>query len=84
MTEPISDAESFFERVADDRYIPTVYTRGPWGPDSQHAGPPAALLGRSVLTRPGAREDMRLARITFEIISPVPLTPPEGDHARAA
>ncbi|WP_309237824.1 thioesterase family protein [Streptomyces albidus (ex Kaewkla and Franco 2022)] len=75
MTEPISDTESFFERVADDRYNPTAYTRGPWGPDSQHAGPPAALLGRAVLTRPGAREDMRLARITFEIISPVPLTP---------
>lgn len=75
MTAPISSAESFFEQVGDEQYAPTEYTRGPWDPRSQHAGPPAALLGRSVLMRPGAREDMRLARITFEIISPVPLKP---------
>lgn len=75
MTEKTSCAEAFFERVADDRYVPTENTRGPWSADSQHAGPPAALLGRAVQTRPGAREDMRLARITFEITSPVPLKP---------
>jgi hypothetical protein len=72
---PTSDAEAFFERVADGRFIPSEYTRGPWDPDSQHAGPPAALLGRAVLLRPGAREDMRLVRITFEIMRPVPLRP---------
>jgi hypothetical protein len=70
-----SDVEAFFERVADERFVPTEYTRGPWDAASQHAGPPAALLGRAVQTRPGAREDMRLVRITFEIHSPVPLAP---------
>lgn len=70
-----SDVEAFFERVADERFVPTGYTRGPWDAASQHAGPPAALLGRAVQTRPGAREDMRLVRITFEIHSPVPLAP---------
>lgn len=75
MTEKTSSAEAFFERVADEQYVPTENTRGPWSADSQHAGPPAALLGRAVQTRTGAREDMRLARITFEITSPVPLKP---------
>ncbi|MFF7215122.1 thioesterase family protein [Streptomyces sp. NPDC008238] len=70
-----SSVEAFFERVADERFLPTGYTRGPWDAASQHAGPPAALLGRAVQTRPGAREDMRLTRITFEIHSPVPLAP---------
>jgi hypothetical protein len=70
-----SGADAFFERLTDDRFAPTEYTRGPWDPDSQHAGPPAALLGRAVQQRPGAREDMRVARITFEIQRPVPLRP---------
>ncbi|MFJ8363525.1 thioesterase family protein [Streptomyces sp. NPDC093984] len=75
MVSRISDAEAFFEQVADERFVPTAYTRGPWDAHSQHAGPPAALLGRAVQLRPGAREDMRLARITFEIPRPVPLRP---------
>lgn len=47
-------------------------TRGPWDRDSQHAGPPCALLGRAV-DRGGALERARLARITFEILKPVPI-----------
>ncbi|OEV06538.1 hypothetical protein AN219_34310 [Streptomyces nanshensis] len=75
MTAQTSSTEAFFEQVSDDRYVPTENTRGPWSAGSQHAGPPAALLGRAVRTRTGAREDMRLARITFEITRPVPLKP---------
>jgi hypothetical protein len=72
-----SSAEAFFEQDGRARYVPSGYTRGPWAADSQHAGPPAALLGRAVLRREGAREDMLLARITFEITRPVPLKPLE-------
>lgn len=32
-----------------------------------------ALLGRAVEERPGARADMRIARITYEILRPVPI-----------
>jgi hypothetical protein len=45
---PTSQAEAFYEREAPDRFLPTAYTRGPWDADSQHAGPPAALLGLAV------------------------------------
>ncbi|MEY2225984.1 thioesterase family protein [Streptomyces sp. BF23-19] len=65
--------EGFFERVDAGRFLATEYTRGPWDPGSQHAGPPAALLGRAVEERPGARTDMRVARITYEILRPVPI-----------
>jgi hypothetical protein len=70
-----SQPRGFFERLEADRFAPTEFTRGPWDPDSQHAGPPAALLGLAVERRPGAREDMRLARITYEILRPVPIKP---------
>ncbi|MBI4258944.1 MAG: thioesterase family protein [Actinobacteria bacterium] len=56
-----------------DRYVPTAWTRGPWGPDAQHAGPPAALLGRAVeALEPG---DLEVARFTLEVLRPVPLAP---------
>lgn len=71
MTQP----EAFYRRLAENRYESTEATRGPWDVASQHAGPPAALIGRAVETRPGARDDMRLARITYEILRPVPLAP---------
>src|SRR5262245_51219338 len=70
-----SGAEAFFERLDDDRFAPSEYTRAPWDPGRQHAGPPAALLGRAIQQRRGGREDMRVARITFEIQRPVPLRP---------
>ncbi|MFI6638433.1 thioesterase family protein [Streptomyces sp. NPDC050504] len=67
--------QAFYERLAEDRYASTEATRGPWDAASQHAGPPAALIGRAVETRPGARDDLRLARITYEILRPVPIAP---------
>ncbi|MFD4241990.1 thioesterase family protein [Streptomyces sp. NPDC058525] len=70
-------AEGFFERVDAGRFLATEYTRGPWDPGAQHAGPPAALLGRAVEERPDARADMRIARITYEILRPVPIGPLE-------
>jgi hypothetical protein len=66
-------ADAFF--AADgNRYIPTELTRGPWDANSQHAGPPAALIGREIarLGREGERE---LGRVTYEILRPVPIAP---------
>ncbi|WP_328946664.1 thioesterase family protein [Streptomyces sp. NBC_00250] len=71
----MSHPEAFYERLTANRFAPTEGTRGPWNPDSQHAGPPAALLARAVADRPGARVDMRIARITYEILRPVPIRP---------
>jgi hypothetical protein len=64
---------SFYRQVAEDRFEATECTRGPWDARSQHAGPPAALLGRAVEHRPDARDDMRVARLTFDIARPVPV-----------
>ncbi len=57
-----------------DGYRATELTRGPWDPQSQHAGPPCALLGRE-LDRAGALDPGRLSRATFEILGPVPIAP---------
>lgn len=54
-------------------FVATELTRGPWQGDMQHAGPPAALIGRAV-ERAENGEGKRLARITYEILRPVPIT----------
>jgi Thioesterase-like superfamily len=71
--------EAFFERETAaeggaERFIPSPSTRGPWDPDAQHAGPPAALLGRAI-ERCDPRYGIRVGRITCEILGPVPLEP---------
>lgn len=59
---------------AGDHFAPTELTRGPWDAGSQHAGPPAALLGRA-LERCEPRDGMEVARVTYEILGPVPIAP---------
>jgi hypothetical protein len=65
--------EAFFV-PEDDGYAPTELTRGPWDPDSQHAGPPAGLIGREIERLDGGA-DRHVGRITFEILRPVPIAP---------
>ncbi len=66
--------EGAFYEVADEGFIATELTRGPWDPWAQHAGPPSALLGREIERVPGG-EGFQVARVTFEILRPVPIGP---------
>jgi len=63
---------SFFRADGDD-FEPSELTRGPWDPDSQHAGPPAALLGRAI-ERCGDGDGKHVGRVTVEVLRPVPMT----------
>jgi hypothetical protein len=63
----------FYRQISENRFEATPYTRGPWDAGSQHAGPPAALLGRAV-ERLSHGTTTRVARLTFEIIRPVPIS----------
>jgi hypothetical protein len=64
--------DAFFSPLGRDRFQATELTRGPWDPGLQHAGPPAALLGRAIESH-GDRKALRVARITFDIARPVPI-----------
>lgn len=63
--------DAFYEPLADDRVRSTKHTTGPWDPGSQHAGPPAALLGGAMQA---AVPELGFTRLTFEILRPVPVT----------
>src|SRR5512138_1778485 len=70
--------DSFYEPDGD-LYVATELTRGPWDADSEHAGPPAALIGREIERLGGGRiggEDgfpAQVGRVTYEVLRPVPI-----------
>lgn len=57
-----------------DRFAPTELSRGPWDPDAQHGGAPAALIARAI-EQVSSAVPMDVVRISYELLRPVPLTP---------
>src|ERR1051326_2012530 len=64
--------EEFWIQEGDEHFRATLHTQGPWNPRFQHGGPPAALLVRQ-MERCSPRENMMLARISVDILGPVPI-----------
>ena len=56
----------------DGRFVANEVARGPWDPNAQHGGAPAALLMREFERVPAA-EGLMIARVTYELLRPVPL-----------
>lgn len=71
--------DALFEKDGP-HFVPTGFARGPWSPLALHGGPPAALLARSAERCEGG-EGMLVARITVELLRPVPVEPLTVEHA---
>jgi hypothetical protein len=56
-------------------YGPSELTRGPWDPGHQHGGPPVALAGREVARAAEALGLTHVARLTANLLRPVPIAP---------
>ncbi len=56
------------------RFIPTEHARGPWDPQALHGGAPAALL-TAAFERMEPGRDLRIARLGFEFLRPIPFAP---------
>ena len=63
--------ESIFQ-ASSGRFVATEFARGPWDPNAQHGGAPAALLMREFENLPAA-DGLIVARVTYEFLRPVPL-----------
>ena len=55
-------------------YSPSKWAGSPWSPKAQHGGPVNALFMRAA-ERAGSEVGMRVARLTVDILKPVPLEP---------
>ncbi len=53
---------------------PTEHASGPWDPQALHGGAPAALIAAAFeRVEPGAQ--LRIGRLSFELLRPIPLAP---------
>ncbi len=64
-------SEAVFVR-SGQRFRPTDLARGPWDPNAQHGGAPAALLMRAFENLPGD-PGLLISRVTYELLRPAPL-----------
>lgn len=64
--------DAFYVPLGGGRFRSTGHTGGPWDPDLQHAGPPAALLARAIEQSP-APWPATVTRVTVDILGPVPV-----------
>ena len=56
------------------KFVATTLTRGPWDDATQHGGPPSALLGGAIERwGDGGAAKRHVARITVDLLRPVPL-----------
>jgi acyl-coenzyme A thioesterase PaaI-like protein len=65
---------SFYVPAGEGVLTAQPATAGPWGPDSQHGGPPAALMTRAIEAL-GDGTDRVVGRLTMELLGPVPVGP---------
>ncbi|MEM9200966.1 MAG: thioesterase family protein [Actinomycetota bacterium] len=63
-----------FER-AGNRVHPTALCTGPWDPHAMHGGPPAVLCGRFLADHGEGQDGFHLARLSVELVRPIPLAP---------
>ena len=66
---------SAYVALDDQRFQSSELTRGPWDPGHQHAGPPIALAGREIGRAAAALGMTHLARLTANLLRPVPIAP---------
>jgi hypothetical protein len=71
--DPVAKYGALFERDGE-RIVPTPLARGPWDPNALHGGAPSALFAWACERHdPGPASFV--ARITVELMRPVPLAP---------
>lgn len=82
MTGPTSDPEtthieetSYYRRLGQDRFRPTLHAEGAWQPGEQHMAPVSGIIVHAVeafLAADPRHCELQLARITFEILGLIP------------
>ncbi len=68
----MSDSEAVIRAGGGDEYEATTAAAGPWGGSQLHGGAPAALLA-SILECLPASVPMEIARLTVDLLRPVPI-----------
>ena len=71
VSDATDDDGSYYVRIGQDRFRPTVHAQGAWSPDQQHMAPVSGLLVREIEAC-HARDDLILSRVGFDILGVIP------------
>lgn len=61
---------AYYTRLGEDRFQPTLHTQGAWVAHEQHMAPVGGLLVHAIESHE-PREDLQLAKVTFEILGQI-------------
>jgi len=75
----LMSGDSFFRQLDGDLYEAAPWTRGPWSPKHQHAGPPSALVAGRLEAM--LDEAFRVVRVAVEVTRPVPIGTLRLEHS---
>lgn len=64
-------AESYYRSLGDEAYESTIHTQGAWNEHEQHMAPASGILAHA-LEACSPRPDMRMARISYDIMGVIP------------
>ncbi|MDQ2755292.1 MAG: thioesterase family protein [Actinomycetota bacterium] len=67
---------SYYRRLPGGIYEPTVHVQGAWNDHEQHMAPVSGLVVHA-MEEHEPRDDLQLARVTFEILGVIPREPTE-------
>lgn len=65
------DIEPYYLELGDGRFAATQHTQGAWNPHEQHMAPVSGILAHQLETF-APREELRLARISYDILGLIP------------
>lgn len=67
----LAEGNFYYETLGGGRYRSTIHVQGAWNPHEQHMAPASGILAEALL-RHEPRDDMRIARISYEILGLIP------------
>lgn len=70
-THSAVEVTSYYRHLGDNRYESTAHAQGSWNPHEQHMAPVTGIMVHA-LEHFNPRADMRLARLSFDILGLIP------------
>lgn len=65
------ETEPYYRDLGQGRFAATIHTQGAWNPREQHMAPVSGILAHS-LEQFQPRDDLRMARISYDILGLIP------------
>lgn len=67
----LAEGDFYYEALGGGRYRSTIHAQGAWNVHEQHMAPASGIMA-DCLDRHEPREDMRMARLSYEILGLIP------------